>query len=131
MKNEQVDEQAIYEALIAAAAEGDEDQIREILEEAKEMGVPLSLEEDEEEADWTEDYPVVVVNYSLKLGNVTVAEWQKDYTGFWGGGGSDWWIDVMNDETPEDVDFILECADLKIRAPYVPSKPPEEDSEPC
>jgi hypothetical protein len=122
-----VDESAqdLYERLLAAADDADEELMTELLQEAADAGIPLQLEDRPEEPYWDDGSPFVEVEYELKLGKTVVAAWQATYSGQYGGGGTGWWIVEISSDQPENVDLILECADIRIEMPDVPSE--EED----
>ncbi|MCC7256772.1 MAG: hypothetical protein IT486_00180 [Gammaproteobacteria bacterium] len=71
--------------LVAATESGEEDVVKAMLKEAKKGGLPISLHEEVNEVNWDEDYPLVKVNYELRLGAIAVAKWYSDYSGHWGG----------------------------------------------
>ena len=117
---------AMFGRLMAAADDCDTDLVTSLLTEAQEAGIPLTLEDNPDEASWDEGYPLVEVDYELKLGSVVVARWQASYSGQYGCGGTGWWVGVLNSDQPAEVELILECADICIDMPDVPS---EEDEE--
>lgn len=114
--------------LIQAGEDYDEERINKVLEQAKESGYELTLNNNEI-IEW-EEYgntknATVRVDYSLQLGGVNVAEWFAEYVGEYGSMGTGWWVSQIESDGPDEgVTEILEAAEIEIDFPEVPE--PEE-----
>jgi hypothetical protein len=55
-----------------------------------------------------------------------VYKWKDKYCGFWGGGGTGWWIDKLDSTSDFDIELILEKLELDLMPPDVP-RPESKD----
>jgi hypothetical protein len=122
----------LVKRIIAAAEELDEDLVAQLLNDAKECGYEVDLLSTEEvtweESDETQ-YATTRVDYSLKLGSKTIAEWYAEYYGEYGCGGTGWWISQLDTDEPEWVETLLQAAEIEIASPDVPEPESIDDSE--
>jgi len=105
---------AMFQKMLDASACGDEEQVEQLLSNAEAKGLKISVEIEVEDVTWEDTYPLVVVDYVLKLGDVAVAGWQEEWSGHWGGMGAGWWLDCLVDgKSPElsEFDYITGLCD--------------------
>jgi hypothetical protein len=64
----------------------------------------------------------------LLIGGHIVNEWITTYYGYWGSGGTGWWIEQADSDLESEVETLFESLDIFIENPDVP-KPDIEDED--
>lgn len=122
----------IYEDLLELVADGDERSITDRVKTLLESGLVVKVES-EDESEFYEDgdpaYTVTTQTNKLLFNGEVVYEWWASYSGFWGGGGTGWWINDDDTDLDPDVGQLLEYLEIDVRRPDVPQPPIDSDDE--
>ena len=79
---------------------------------------------DDEELPYTE---TIQLN-KLMFNDVAVYEWSNNYHGYYGSGGTGWWVDEAESSLKLEVHKLIELLEIEVKPPKVP-KPPIDDAE--
>lgn len=111
---------SMFQELLGAAARGDETQVKKLLDVAHAKGLEMAVDSNVVDVTW-EDFPLLVVDYVVKLGDVPVTTWREEWSGNWGGGGTGWWPQQLEfGEQPDGLSELLVMTGLEPYAPDVP-----------
>jgi DNA adenine methylase len=120
---------SFYQRLLCAAEEEDEARVTSLLAEVAANGWQLELEAVDGKPKMEDSFTGVDVTVTLKLGGQIVETWEQRYAGYWGCGGTGWWIENLGTDQPAGMDVLLECADLEVTTPHVPQPEFSDDDE--
>lgn len=121
----------LFEELLELHAEGEDDAFGLAYENIKKKGLEFVLETDVTE-EWEEsqiegysEFPTVTQKCRLLLGNVVVAEWERQFgieliDATHTGGGGRWSPFRLDDNEGSDIEDMLEEIDVDIIDPDVP-----------
>jgi len=122
----------IYKDLLELASEGDEVAIRQRIKSLLEEGLAVKVEsEDQSEfhEDGNQSYTETTQTNKLLFNGELVYEWWASYSGFWGSGGTGWWINEDDTDLDQDVEQLLEHLEVEVRRPDVPQPRLESDDD--
>ncbi len=124
----EADAKAMFVELTEAIERFDEDKtIRNLILDISTKAGEFELLEEVGDPEYEDGTTLVNVDYKLKLGPYIVAEWYKSFGGYWGGGGTGWWIDQYDTDTPDWADELLELAEIDVNTPEVLPEPDDGD----
>jgi hypothetical protein len=122
----------IYEELLKLVSEGKEQKIKKKLKTLIDDGLLVRVDSDDE-SEFYEDgnpaYTVTTQTNKLVFDNEIVYEWWASYNGFWGGGGTGWWINEEDSNLDAVHADLLEYLDIGIKTPDVPRPPVKQDED--
>ena len=122
----------IYEELLELVSDGDEETIKERVKTLLDSGLVVKVEsEDESEfyEDGNQSYTDTTQTNKLLFNGEVVYEWFASYNGFWGGGGTGWWVNEDDTDLDPDVGQLLEYLEIDVRRPDVPQPRVDSDDE--
>ena len=64
----------------------------------------------------------------LLIGGHVVYEWITSFYGYWGNGGTGWWIEQADSDLDYEIETLFEALDIFLETPDVP-KPDVEDGD--
>ena len=111
------------ELLLAACDDGNDECVREVLDQFNLNNLLVELDLEENTRWETIDdfrYPTVRVEYTLKVGSCIISQWWADYIGEQLGCGSSMFITQVDSECEHDLDLVLELSHIYIDSPCVP-----------
>jgi hypothetical protein len=120
----------VYENLLQLTTEGDEVAIRKRIKSLFEEGLAVKVESEEESEfheDGNQSYTETTQTSKLLFNGEVVYEWWASYSGFWGSGGTGWWINEDDTDLEQDVEQLLEYLEVEVRRPDVPQPRLESD----
>ncbi len=80
---------------------------------------------DDEELPYTE---TIQLN-KLMFNDAAVYEWSNIYHGYYGSGGTGWWIDEAESSLTLEVRTLLEHLEIEVEPPEVPQPPTDDEDE--
>jgi hypothetical protein len=122
----------IYEELLKLVSEGKEQKIKKKLKTLIDGGLLVKVaSEDESEfyEDGHQSYTDTTQENKLYFNDEIVYEWWASYNGFWGGGGTGWWINEEDSDLDAVHADLLEYLDIEIKTPDVPRPPVKQDED--
>jgi hypothetical protein len=122
----------IYEELLKLVSEGKEQKIKKKLKTLIDGGLLVKVaSEDESEfyEDGHQSYTDTTQENKLYFNDEIVYEWWASYNGFWGGGGTGWWINEEDSDLDAVHADLLEYLDIEIKTPDVPRPPVKRDED--
>lgn len=122
----------IYEELLELVTDGDEEKIKDRVKTLLDSGLVVKVEsEDESEfyEDGNQSYTDTTQTNKLLFNGEVVYEWFASYNGFWGSGGTGWWVNEDDTDLDPDVGQLLEYLEIDVRRPDVPQPPVDSDDE--
>ena len=122
----------IYEELLELVNDGDEEKIKDRVKTLLDSGLVVKVEsEDESEfyEDGNQSYTDTTQTNKLLFNGEVVYEWFASYNGFWGSGGTGWWVNEDDTDLDPDVGQLLEYLEIDVRRPDVPQPPVDSDDE--
>jgi len=122
----------IYEELLKLVSEGKEQKIKKKLKTLIDGGLLVKVvSEDESEfyEDGHQSYTDTTQENKLYFNDEIVYEWWASYNGFWGGGGTGWWINEEDSNLDAVHADLLEYLDIEIKTPDVPRPPVKQDKD--
>jgi len=118
--------------LLELLADGDEEMVEKRIKSLRQDGLLVRVDSDEE-SEFYEDgnpaYTVTTQTNKLVFNNEIVYEWWASYSGFWGGGGTGWWINDDDTDLDSYVEDLLTHLDVEVERPDVPRPPITEDDD--
>ncbi len=122
----------IYEELLKLVSEGKEQKIKKKLKTLIDGGLLVKVvSEDESEfyEDGHQSYTDTTQENKLYFNDEIVYEWWASYNGFWGGGGTGWWINEEDSDLDAVHADLLEYLDIEIKTPDVPRPAVKRDED--
>ncbi len=120
----------IFEELKQLAEESDSEKVVGRVKQLQTSGIEINViaeDDDPEFFNESSPYTEVTQRCRIEINGIEVYDWYVCYMGYYGGGGTGWWIDRNDSSLDFDIESLLDALDLMPERPDVPE--PDSDDE--
>jgi hypothetical protein len=71
----------------------------------------------------------LIQSNKLLIGGHVVNEWETTFYGYWGSGGTGWWIDKAESDLEFEIETLFEALEIYLETPDVPKLEIEDEDE--